>query len=602
MKFKNPVGLFLKKFLCYCLIFQIIFVDIVRASASDISEDHDQASLLINPTLSSSSYGSMEDVRNHPLGSDNDLLVYPSRNGRSSEHSDESSNPLLDASSRSHNNESVAIEIKTEIKKLWRQKTLVEITPYEILIASISISLGITALQAWEALTAAGAFDILGIPKPESEGLGSFYASTAAVHGVIFSGLVPFIYSSIKAGHLVSQGFQVGYEEIKYLLKKVIKHINKEPNDERSRKAWRGKSWSLLALEVFNLVCSSTYSLILVGILKRIEHEYPIFYKIFGPSLGVTTFLDKMTTGHKKALETSRRFQKEPENITTFRKDLRTQALQAKKYLSRVDEESLLEYYKEVFPGYENVLPPLLRSRINSSHLSPDEFDLGQLKTLFQASRYESIEESKLPKVVSALSAMMAWYGLCSVMFQSFETLAGYSWVLYPISIIAGSWIPYVEYEDIKDIISIFKAKVSNWGKDVKRKLIVGLYVTYFSLLMFIAFVYNYSEFDEARHPDEVKHGFSPINRNVAFNWVFTLPLLVFEMLSFTGLQHTAYAALSFVIKGFSRGSITKISSYRERLMALIDSFIEVVDQASEDGLRAVDDIINPLAEPRNGY
>src|SRR5690606_21589081 len=132
MKFKNPGGLFLKKFLCYCLIFQIIFIDIVRASASGISEDHDQTSLSINRTPTSSSYGSMEDVRVHPLGSNNDLLVYPSRNGRSSEHSDEPSNPLLDsASSRSHNNESVAIEIKTEIKTLWRQKTLVKITPYE---------------------------------------------------------------------------------------------------------------------------------------------------------------------------------------------------------------------------------------------------------------------------------------------------------------------------------------------------------------------------------------------------------------------------------------------------------------------------------------
>src|SRR3546814_7675786 len=66
--------------------------------------------------------------------------------------------------------------------------------------------------------------------------------------------------------------------------------------------------------------------------------------------------------------------------------------------------------------------------------------------------------------------------------------------------------------------------------------------------------------------------------------------------LSFTGLQHAAYAALNFVIKSFSRSSITEARSYRERLIALMESFVEVVDQASEDGLEVINNIMNSPA------
>ncbi len=603
MGYKNPVWVFFKKLICYCLILQIIFLDIVRASSTDLREDQidDTSPLMSQVSIRSSnsaSYGSVNDVTGgmcEPIAS--------SSNSESLEriHSnhelDDKNNPFIFLPTRMNNEGNVEKEITTEIRRLWRQKVLVEITPFDILIISISVSLGITALQAWEALTAAGAFDVLGIPTPESDEFGAFYASTAAVHFVMFSGLIPFVYSSVKAGDLLLDGVKAGYKEIKGVLKKAVKHLRKEHADQETPQAWRKKSFSIVVLEVFNLICSTTYSLILVGILKRIEHKYPEFYKIFGGPLAATTFLDKITSGHLRAVKTSRQIMREPADIGEQRKTLRLQVLKAKKYLANLNEETLFEHYKRIFPGYLNIFPFSVQREVNLQNLSPDEFDLRHLNPLVQESQFQNVKESQAIKILSGISAVTAVYGLCSVMFQSLETMLGYNWALYVPSIIAGGWIVYTEYEELKEITKIFKEKISHWGSDIKKKLIVGSHIVGLSFLMFISFVFSYSEFDEARHPDEVKHGFASFNRNKIFNWFYTVPLLVFEMLSFTHLQSVAYGAFSFFVNSFSKRAVTKASSYRERLIALMDSLIEVIDQVSAGGLQVIDGIINSQDE-----
>ncbi|OJX09424.1 MAG: hypothetical protein BGO77_05600 [Caedibacter sp. 37-49] len=589
----NPLWVFFKKLICYCLIFQITFFDIVRASSTDLREDQidDTSPLMSQVSVRGTnpvSYGSLNDV----TGGINDPLDTDERT-HSNQEFDENNNPFILIPSGLNDEGNIEKEITAEIRRLWRQKALVEITPFDILIISISVSLGITALQAWEALTAAGAFDVLGIPTPESDEFGAFYASTAAVHFVMFSGLVPFVYSSVKAGDLLLEGGKGGYKEIKAVFKKIVKHLRKELADQETPQAWRKKSWSVVVLEVFNLICSTTYSLILVGILKRIEHKYPEFYKIFGGPLAVTTFLDKITSGHVRALKTSRQIMRESADIAEQRKTLRVQILKVKKYLAGLNEEMLFQHYKRIFPGYLNIFPFPVQRSLSPQVLTPDEFDLRTLNPLFQEGQFQKIEESQTFRILSGISTVTAVYGLWSVMFQSLETMLGYNGALYVPAIISGGWIAYTEYDEIKELVYHFKEKISHWGRDTKKKLIVCGHILSFSFLMFISFIFSYSEFDEARHPDEVKHGFASFNRNKVFNWFYTVPLLVFEMLSFTHLQSVAYGAFSFFVNSFSKRSVTKASSYRERLIALMDSLIEVTDQVSANGLQVIDGIVN---------
>ena len=345
----------------------------------------------------------------------------------------------------------------------------------------------------------------------------------------------------------------------------------------------------MVILEAFNLVCSTTYSLILVGILKRIEHKYPEFFKIFGPPLAITTFFDKLTSGYKRALKTSRQIKKEPKDISQLRMSLRLKILKTKKHVFDLNEEALFKKYIKIFPGYKNIFP----FPAQSQNLLPDEFILSQVGSLVRKSQSSNLEDLKAPKIMGILSPVSAVYGLWSVMFQSLGTLLDYNVGFYPLAIIAGSWIAYTEYDDIKELITHFKEKTTHWGEDVKQNLKVGLYILNFSLLMFISFVFSYSEFDEARNAEEAEHGFAPVNTNVIFNWCYTIPLLIFEMLSLTQFQSEAYGAFSFFIKSFSKRAVTKISSYRERFLYLLDSLIEVIDQASADGLQAIEEIVD---------
>lgn len=644
-----------KRVICYCLIFNIFFNNILTSFA--------------NTAWASSQMTSFDEDQN---------LRYTPRVEDDQSFEQTQKIPAKQA------------VIGRHIAEEWSEKyTLSGFTVLRFFGVILSIVLGILIVNAWEPINAKTLFPALGIPKLGVGTENAFYEATAATHWMFFAGIPGYSYSIFKFGLKTANVLTNTVKSIAFkarscrtkpesidLEKTHATQENEKNEEEKLAKAKQQifRKWSIpkflgyIIPGAINVGSGFIYSMIMVDYLRRIElPHFPNFFNFFGTVLTVAIMTDKSMTGHAKTREIfewveekwdktaqlRHRLKNKIEQAIIFVENLDLKKLKDKNILRRLIENilpqneaaSVLEEEDEELDTINNgtsdetnlsgsidllgenpvesgensnisLAVPATGARrlLSDDNLITDEdlvepnFSSINFEKLFDFIKQHNttIEDSHKSKLLRwasyGISAFGTW-GLATVMTQSLESMSGNPLLATILGGGAAGWIAFAESEDIykalKDI-SLTPQTIINLFKKPGFTMSLGWlflrHVLYPALLASTGYAYTFVEFAEYLNTQEpYTNVFTTINNQIPAIKYGALPTFyLFELLSYWHFQDRTYKASARRGKQALVCSLTRLYSYQERLIGSLETTLKSVDILNKEGLTALAERLFP--------
>lgn len=335
-----------KKAVCYCLIFNIFFTNILTSIANTVRA---------SATLS-------EDLEKQ---NGIEPLKLPTKSKTIDEPRKISAKQVV---------------IERHITEEWEEKyTLKGFKVFTGIWLTVSILTGLLALLAWEPINAKTLFTALGIGKLGVGTENAFYEATGASHWMFFTGAAAYIYAIFKFGLKAEKSVIQGVKGIASKVKqccaasassdleegKTSQETSKSDEEklaEDQKKVFRKTSIpqgiSYFFLDLAIIVASLFYTFIMVSYLYEIEMpRFSHFFNFFAPFLILSIMTDKLMTGHSKAGKVIQWCGEKCDQETTYlRNRLKNTLHQAKRDIKSLNldtlkgRNTLRQYIKSIFP------------------------------------------------------------------------------------------------------------------------------------------------------------------------------------------------------------------------------------------------------------
>ncbi|AIL12415.1 hypothetical protein IM40_00990 [Candidatus Paracaedimonas acanthamoebae] len=353
-----------KKVICYCLIFNIFFTNILTSCAN---------------TARASSIIEQEDLDQQEIA----------KRGKIS---------------------APKAAINYHITEEYEEKyTLKGFKPGTVVLLIFSTILGLFALLAWEPINAKTLFPALGIPKLGVGTENAFYEATSASHWMFGTGAAAFMYTIYKfflkatnntlIDTVVDKASKIKQRCIKTKIDDELEENTlqikltkdqekiKEANKHISRKMSTPQALGYGALEIINVGSAFIYSLITLSYLYKIEMpHFPHFFNFFAPFLLVSIMTDKVMTGHSRIGTFIERIEEHYDKETAHRRQhLKKMIHNAIAYVKKLDLEDLDD---------RNILRRLIKTILPGQALSNLDEEIPQEKKEQMSASNESSEET----------------------------------------------------------------------------------------------------------------------------------------------------------------------------------------------------------------
>lgn len=381
-----------KRAVCYCLIFNIFFNNLLTsfantAWASSTMEDIHEAG---DPALSPLSPLVQRDKNQ------DDILDFSRKI------------PAAQAAIQQHITEEFEEKYTLEGFKLFTATVLTS-----------STIVGLLALLALEPINSETLFKALGISKLGVGTEDAFYEATGASHWMFFTGAAAYIYIIFKGTLKVQKisiqitksiastiknwwkSFKKNDSEIGETPPENFKSEKEKIDDTKKtlfRKIIAPQAISYGALEVINIVSAFSYSLILVSSLYKIEKHFPHFFNFFSPFLIISLMSDKMMTGTSfigKIIDQTEEYRdQEAAHIRHSLKNVLETAIAKVKELDPNNPEHqhlLYQHIKSIFPNY------IISSELEEVELSSTNSEIDEENTLTMLETFTSPSRKKKP-------------------------------------------------------------------------------------------------------------------------------------------------------------------------------------------------------------